>query len=81
MRRSYILETTDTFSHDSMHANDLRANHLCQTQAVCKPGKPAPLDASPAYQTCHGLVRDHAAHWKCVRFTLAAWPVGSTATR
>jgi hypothetical protein len=60
MRRSYILESTDTFSHDSMHANDLRANHLCQSQAVCGPVRPAPLDASPVWQTCHGLVRDHA---------------------
>jgi hypothetical protein len=44
MRRSYVLETTDTFSHDSVHINDLRANHLCQTRAMYKPGKPTPLD-------------------------------------
>jgi hypothetical protein len=63
------LRSVDIFNHDSAHINDLRANHLCQSQAVCASPGPAPLDASPVHHSCDGLVRDHAAHRKRVRFT------------
>jgi hypothetical protein len=52
------LRSVDTFDHDSMHINDWRARHLCQTQAQCSPGKPAPSDEAIHRKAWGGLVVD-----------------------
>ena len=60
MRRVYAsqpLRSVDTFSHDSAHINDLRANHVNIVTPVCGKPKPSPLDESIPCKVLTGLVR------------------------